>query len=85
MAALFLRRAGLSILSLFLVSLVLFVLTRSITDSPAHIVLGDEATPAEIAQFDRDHGLDRPVLVQYARWVDGIVLHADLGNPSPPG
>jgi peptide/nickel transport system permease protein len=80
MATLFLRRAGLSVLSLLLVSLVLFVLTRSIPDSPARIVLGDEATAGQIAQFDADHGLDRPILVQYVRWVGAIVFHGDLGK-----
>ena len=60
MATLFLRRAGLSVLSLLLASLVLFVLTRSIPDSPARIVLGDEATAGQIAQFDADHGLGEP-------------------------
>ena len=80
MATLFLRRAGLSVLSLLLVSLVLFVLTRSIPDSPARIVLGDEATAGQIAQFDADHGLDRPIVVQYVRWVGAIVFHGDLGK-----
>lgn len=77
---LLLRRAGLSVMSLLLVSLVLFVLTRSIPDSPARIVLGDEATAAQIAQFDADHGLDRSILVQYVRWVGAIVFHGDLGK-----
>ena len=85
MATLFLRRAGLSVLSLLLVSLVLFVLTRSIPVSPARIVLGDEATDAAIAQFDVDHGLDKPILVQYARWVGDIVLHGDLGKSFTTG
>ncbi|WP_158744529.1 ABC transporter permease [Acidisphaera sp. L21] len=85
MASLFLRRAGVSLLSLLLVSLVLFVLTRSIPDSPARIVLGDEATPADIAHFDADHGLDKPILVQYFRWVGGIVFHADLGKSFTTG
>jgi peptide/nickel transport system permease protein len=85
MATLFLRRAGLSVLSLLLVSLVLFVLTRSIPVSPARIVLGDEATDAAIAQFDVDHGLDRPILVQYGRWVGDIVLHGDLGKSFTTG
>lgn len=85
MAALFLRRAGLSLLSLLMVSLVLFVLTRSIPESPARIVLGDEATAAAMAQFDRDHGLDRPILVQYGRWLEGIVLHGDLGTSFTTG
>lgn len=85
MALLLLRRAGLSLLSLLLVSLVLFVLTRSIPESPARIVLGDEATAAQIAQFDRDHGLDKPILVQYARWVGAIALHGDLGRSFTTG
>ena len=33
---------------------VLFLLTRSIPDSPAHIVLGQDATQAQIAQFEHD-------------------------------
>ena len=85
MAALFLRRAGLSLLSLLAVSLLLFVLTRSIPDSPARIVLGDEADAAAIARFDADHGLDRPILVQYARWIGGIVGHGDLGRSFTTG
>ena len=85
MATLFLRRAGLSVLSLLLVSLVLFVLTRSIPDSPARIVLGDEATPAQIAQFDADHGLDKPILVQYFYWVGGVVFHGNLGKSFTTG
>jgi peptide/nickel transport system permease protein len=85
LATLFLRRAGLSVLSLLLVSLVLFVLTRSIPDSPARIVLGDEATPAQIVQFDADHGLDRPILAQYLRWVGAIVFHGDLGKSFTTG
>ena len=85
MAALFLRRAGLSVLSLLVVSFVLFVLTRSIPDSPARIVLGDEATPAAIAQFDADHGLDRSIPMQYVAWVGGIVLHGDLGTSFTTG
>ena len=85
MATLFLRRAGVSVLSLLLVSLVLFVLTRSIPDSPARIALGDEATAGQIAQFDADHGLDRPILVQYLRWVGRIVAHGDLGKSFTTG
>jgi peptide/nickel transport system permease protein len=74
------RRAGFSLLSLLLVSACLFLLTRAIPDSPGRIVLGQDATEDQVAQFERDHGLDRSVGVQYARWVSGIVLHGDLGR-----
>jgi peptide/nickel transport system permease protein len=80
MLAVVLRRVGFSLFSLLVVSLILFLLTRSIPDSPARIVLGDEATEAQIAEFERDHGLDRPVLVQYLAWLGRLVLHFDLGK-----
>src|ERR1700682_2567777 len=80
MAGLLLRRAGFSLLSLLLVSACLFLLTRSIPDSPARIVLGQDATEAQAMQFEREHGLDRSVSVQYARWVTGIIARGDLGR-----
>jgi peptide/nickel transport system permease protein len=80
MLTILLRRAGFSFLSLILVTSVLFILTRAIPDSPARIVLGQDATEDQITQFEHDHGLDRPVLVQYADWVDGLVVHGSLGT-----
>lgn len=80
MLALALRRGAFSVFSLLVVSLILFVLTRSIPESPARIVLGDEVTEAQIAAFDAAHGLDRPVLVQYLAWLERLVLHGDLGQ-----
>ena len=80
MLALLLRRAGFSFLSLVIVTSVLFLLTRAIPDSPARIVLGQDATQAQVTQFEHDHGLDRPVLTQYVGWVEGLALHGDLGT-----
>jgi peptide/nickel transport system permease protein len=80
MGGMLLRRAGFSLFSLLLVSACLFLLTRAIPDSPARIVLGQDATEAQVAQFEHDHGLDRPVIVQYALWVGGIVTRGDLGQ-----
>src|SRR5260370_19311311 len=80
MASLFLRRMGFSFFSLLVVSLLLFVLTRSIPDSPARIVLGDQATAQQIEQFDREHGLDQPIVVQYAIWLERLGLEGGLGR-----
>src|SRR5271156_5001284 len=80
MAGLLLRRAGFSLLSLLLVSACLFTLTRAIPDSPALIVLGQDATDGQVRQFEHDHELDRPVVVQYASWLTGIALRGDLGT-----
>jgi peptide/nickel transport system permease protein len=80
MLSLLLRRAGFSLLSLLLVSACLFALTRAIPDSPARIVLGQDATQEQVDLFEHDHGLDLPALVQYLRWIGGIVRHGDLGQ-----
>jgi peptide/nickel transport system permease protein len=80
MSGLLLRRSGFSLLSLLLVSACLFMLTRAIPDSPARIVLGVDATEAQVTAFEHDHGLDRPVIVQYLLWIGGIVARGDLGT-----
>jgi len=85
MTSLLLRRLGFSLFSLVVVSLLLFVLTRSIPESPARIALGDDATAAQIAAFDRDHGLDQPIVVQYAAWLERVVLAGDLGQSFTTG
>lgn len=74
----FASRLVASLLMLVLVSIVLFALVRAIPVSPARIVLGPDATEQDVATFDRDHGLDRPLLVQYATWVSGMV-RGDFG------
>jgi peptide/nickel transport system permease protein len=79
MLRLLIDRILFSVATLLGVGLCLFVLTRSIAGSPASIVLGIEATPDQIFQFNHDHGLDRPVLVQYYDWIRSIVWHFDFG------
>lgn len=80
MLSLLVRRGSFSLFSLAVVSALLFVLTRSIPDPPARIVLGPDATEAQVAQFDHDNGLDRPVLVQYGAWLHDMVLHGNFGR-----
>jgi peptide/nickel transport system permease protein len=85
MLGLLLRRAGFSLLSLVLVTSVLFVLTRAIPDSPARVALGMDASEQQIKTFEHDHGLDRSVIVQYARWLDDLVRHGTLGTSFTTG
>jgi peptide/nickel transport system permease protein len=68
-----------SIGTLLFVGLALFVLTRAGSGSPARIVLGIDATPQQMAAFDHQHGLDRPVLEQYGVWIAGLA-HGDFGR-----
>ncbi len=47
--------------------------------NPAATVLGQDATPAAIAQLNHQYGLDRPLLVQYFTWL-GHALTGNLGT-----
>ena len=80
MIRMILSRLVFSIATIVGVGLVLFLLTRSIADTPATIVLGVEATADEIVAFEERHGLDRPVLVQYSDWIASILLRGDFGR-----
>ena len=75
----FLSRVAFSIFALLLVSAVLFALTRAVPDSPARVVLGHEATEAQVLEFERSAGLDRPLRVQYLDWLGGV-LRGDFGK-----
>ncbi len=80
MGAYLARRFLLMLLTLFGISVIIFVLLRIV---PGNIVdiLFDAAgfvNPAEKAQIERDLGLDQPVAVQYASWIGGL-LKGDLG------
>jgi peptide/nickel transport system permease protein len=72
------RIAG-SLVTLLIVSIVLFVLVHTIPVSPARVVLGIDASEADITEFDRDHGLDKPLWQQYAAWIGGVAK-GDFGK-----
>lgn len=79
MARLVVGRLLASVGTVLAVGLVLFLLTRAGPTSPARVVLGTDATEEQLATFDRDHGLDRPVLTQYLDWLGGVA-RGDLGR-----
>lgn len=74
-----LRRVAFSLCVLIFVSAVLFALTHSVPVSPARVVLGADVTQDQIAEFDRDHGLDRPLVEQYWNWLTSAVS-GDFGQ-----
>lgn len=61
-----------SLAVLWIVSVVLFALVHAIPVSPARVVLGADASDSDITEFDHDHGLDRPLIEQYATWIGGV-------------
>jgi peptide/nickel transport system permease protein len=61
------------------VTLVAYVLFFLIPNNPARIVAGQAATNAEIKRVEHFLGTDRPVYVQYAKFLDRLVIHQNLG------
>ena len=62
------------------VTFVVFCLLHLTPGDPARIVLGDLASPEDLARYRLDHGLNAPFLVQFGRYLFNAVFHGDLGN-----
>ena len=73
-----LRRVPSLLLTLFLISLVTFVVVQVIPGDPAQLILGTEAPPEALAGLRAQLGLDRPLPLQYLSWLSGV-LRGDLG------
>ncbi|HHY14699.1 MAG TPA: ABC transporter permease [Firmicutes bacterium] len=64
---------------LFLVTLIIFTILYIAPGDPATVMLGDTATPDQIARLRVEMGLDAPLHKQYLRWIGGV-LKGDLGH-----
>jgi peptide/nickel transport system permease protein len=74
-----LRRTGQAVLVVLLVTVVVFLLLQALPGGPARGVLGQTATPAQIAAFNAANGFDQPLLQQYLAFL-GRLLTGDLGD-----
>ena len=73
------RRFLLGLLTLFLVSLIVFGATQALPSDPARAILGRTATPDSLAALRKQLNLDRPVFTQYTDWLGGAVK-GDFGD-----
>ena len=73
------RRVFISILTLILISLVVFAGVRMIPGDPARVMAGTDADPAGLEEIRQKYGLNDPVFVQYVRWA-GLAVRGDLGE-----
>ncbi|HEY8292012.1 MAG TPA: ABC transporter permease, partial [Thermomicrobiales bacterium] len=64
---------------LFFISVAVFLMLHLTPGDPIKIMLGDDATPEAVSALRTDLGLDKPLPVQYLRWL-GNLLHGDLGR-----
>src|SRR5262245_39022536 len=73
------RRVLLGLLTVFLVSVVVFAATQTLPGDPARAILGQDATPGSLAELREQLHLNDPTVVQYGDWLKGL-LHGDLGT-----
>lgn len=76
--------AGKVLLSLVVISIVVFCLTAAIPGDPARAVLGKAATPAQLAAFNAEHGLNAPLYLQYWHFITNLV-RGNLGTSFASG
>jgi peptide/nickel transport system permease protein len=83
------RRAGFAFGLLFAVSLICFVLihaqpgdyaSQAKATAMSQMGMGEQQAEDYAQRLRVRLGLDRPLLMQYGRWVEGMVLHGDFGR-----
>ena len=65
--------------TLFFVTILIFGLQQLLPGDPAIILAGEERDPAAVAYLREKLHLDKPIPVQYAYWIGGV-LRGDLGE-----
>jgi peptide/nickel transport system permease protein len=73
------RRLLLTVPTLFVMSVVVFLIIRLVPGDPVRTMLGFRATDANVAELRHQLGLDRSLLTQYLDWA-GALLQGDLGK-----
>jgi peptide/nickel transport system permease protein len=73
------QRSFISVVTLFLITLIVFTGVRLIPGDPARVMGGTESDPAGLEEIRQKYGLRDPIPVQYLRWLR-LVLGGDLGE-----
>jgi peptide/nickel transport system permease protein len=74
-----LQRLGLGLITLFVVSLIIFSAIAFLPGDFAKAILGQSATPETVAAFQKEIGLDKPAPERYINWIGGV-LQGDFGS-----
>jgi len=84
MAKLITRRLLLGLVTLWVVSLMVFATTEVLPGDVATAILGQSATPEALTAIRQELGLDRPALIRYIEWLGNLVT-GDLGKSLATG
>src|SRR5579859_80186 len=79
MATFLLRRLGLMVLTLWILSLIVFFAGQILPGDPARATLGPFAAPSAVQALDAQLGVNRPLLTRYLSWIGGL-LHGNMGT-----
>jgi len=74
-----LRRVALALVTLWLLSVIIFLASHALPGDVGRRILGPFADPRSVQTLDHSLGVDRPLLVQYLDWIGGF-LHGDMGT-----
>lgn len=73
------KRTAYFVLLMFSVSVIVFLAMRLVPGDPVTFLAGPFATEGQRAKIRESYGLDRPIVIQYAKWLERAA-HGDLGN-----
>ena len=73
------RRVAISIVTLIVISVIVFIGVRMIPGDPARVMAGTDADAAGLEEIRAKYGLKDPIPVQYVRWA-ALALQGDLGR-----
>ena len=72
------RRLVSTVFVMAIVAVIIFLLLRLAPGDPVAILVGDNASPAQITAIRQKMGLDDPLVVQFWRWASRVLV-GDLG------
>ena len=74
------QRLGLGVVTLFVVTLIIFLGVNLLPGDAAEALLGQAATEDTLAALRKQMGLNQPDHIRYLNWLGGIVMHGDFGT-----
>ncbi|HEY6294271.1 MAG TPA: ABC transporter permease, partial [Streptosporangiaceae bacterium] len=78
MATYLAKRIGLALVTLWIISLIVFFAGQVLPGDPGRAILGNLAAESSVRALDHQLGVDRPLLTQYWTWLTGL-LHGNFG------
>jgi peptide/nickel transport system permease protein len=79
MATFLLKRLGLIVVTLFILSLIVFLAGQVLPGDPGRAILGQFAAKSAVQALDNQLGVNRPLVTRYLTWIGGAV-HGNFGQ-----